>query len=302
MFHDQFLETEEEQKLWHGVYNRLAEAIEVSLGKFLEAIKAFEVKIHADGKNTHSAVQMLLYDFADSIDGVAALTRLGAAKNCAAPLRTGLEIGLAYILEVTDTYEPRSLSYEYFHHLSELKIAQKCDPTHPVGIDIRKKLEGDQYPDIYDEATFDVKAEITSWEKKLASPRYYNVKAEYDRMKKPKNWYSLWNGPKDMHALAIRLKMLSSYEALYRVFSTTVHGAGAMKRIGKRGIDGTVEIDPLRSPTNLTHIARHACHLTNGLTITVARKLVPEMASGFPTWYKESMKPAYEYINNVNIK
>lgn len=310
LFHDQFLATEEEQKKWHGLYQSLAAAIDTSLWKFLELVKALEIKLHADGKNIHSVALMLMYDFADSIDGASMLAFLGASKNCAAPLRIALEIGLAvqYILEDDATYEQRSLAYEYFSHLAELKTAQKCDPTHEEGIRIRQEMEGDQHPGIYDvtDPTINVKAEIAKWEKKLASPRYVNVKAEIDRMKaegqKPKNWHSLWKGPGDMAKMAWKLKMLSIYEALYRPFSKTIHGAGALKRIGKLGADGYPEFEPLRSPSQLPSMVLHACHLANTLSVTLLQKRIPERWPDFQAWYAQHMKPAYDFINTVNIK
>jgi Family of unknown function (DUF5677) len=309
VFHDELMKDEEECKRWHQVYGRLSEAVDVSLGKFLEVIKEVERCAHATGKDIHAVLQMLMYEFADSIDGASALVRVGASRNCAQPLRTGLEIGLGlrYILEDKDNYEPRSLSYEYFHLLDGLKWAQKCDPDHPVGQQLRKELEGDEHADIFDvlDSGINVKAEIEKQEKKVNSPRYSTVRAEIDRMKDEKkkagNWYSLWDGPKDLRMLAWRLKLLSTYEVLYRTWSNTAHGEGAMKRIGGRVGDGTIQFVPLRSPSALPEKCRHACYLANGLTLTVVDKLVPQLREGLKDWYIGHMKPAFDYIDSVEI-
>lgn len=271
----------------------------MSLGKFLEVTKEVEVCAHATGKDIHAVVQMLLFEFADSIDGANILIRVGASKNAALPLRTALEIGLGlrYLLEDNDNYERRSLSYEYFHLLDRLKWAQKCDTNHPVGKQLRAELEGDELANLFDVGAkgINMKEEIAKHEEKVNSPRYAAVRVEIDRMKREKkkagNWYSLWNGPKDLRSLAIHLKQLSIYEVLYRSWSNTAHGEGAMQRIGGRTEDGRTHLAPLRYPEGLQEKSLNACHLTLGLMMTVMDKLVPHFREGFRDWYIGHMKP-----------
>src|SRR4051812_39140400 len=110
------MKDEAECERWHQVYRRLSEAVDVSLGKFLEVIKEVEKSAEASKQDIHATTQMLMYEFADTIDGASALIRVGSSRNSVLPLRTALEIGLGlrYILEDKNNYERRSLAYEYF--------------------------------------------------------------------------------------------------------------------------------------------------------------------------------------------
>lgn len=320
MFHDELMKDEDDLKKWHHIYERLSAAVDVSLGMFLEVLKEVETCAHATGKDIHAVTQMLMYEFAEPIDGVTVLVRSGSGKNCPQLLRTAFEIGLGlrYILEDAENYERRSLAYEYYHLLDGLKWAQKCDPEHPVGKQLRKELDGDEHADLFDvkDHGIDVKKEVEKHEKRVNSARYALLRAEIDRIKEEKkkaqregkrfgessgNWFSLWGGPKDMRALSVRLKLLSSYEVLYRSWSNVTHGEGALKRISGRADDGRIHIDPIRSPANLPEKCVHACYLTNGLTLAVVDKLVSQLREKLRGWYINHMKPALDFVASVKI-
>jgi hypothetical protein len=291
------------------------------LGKYLEVLKEVQSCAHGTGKDIHAVTLMMMYEFAEPIDGVSALVRVGASKNCSQLLRTALEIGLGlrYVLEDAENYERRSLAYEYYHLLDALKWAQKCDPDHELGKQIRRELKDDELADAFDvtDKGIDIGKEVERHEKKVNSPRYAAVRAEIERIKdekkKAKNegrpfsessadWYNLWSGPKDIRALAQRVKTLSTYEVLYRTWSNTAHGEGAMKRIAGRGADEMVHFEPIRSPTNLQEKCLHACHLTTGLTLAVVDKLVPHLRPSLQSWFAGNMTPAYDFINSVKIR
>ncbi len=321
MFHDELIKDEEEIKRWHQRYGRLSDAVDVSLGKFLEVLKEVETQAYTTRKDIHAVTLMLMYEFAEPIDGVTILVRRGAARNCSQLLRTALEIGLRlrYILEDDENYERRSLAYEYFHHLDALNWAQKCDPEHEKGKQLRRELKGDDFADLFDlkGRGIDIKEQIETQEKKVNSARYSVVRAEIDRIKEEKkkakkkgkrfgessrNWFSLWDGPTNVQLLAMRLKLLSHYETLYRGWSNVSHGEGALKRLSGPGGDGLICFVPIRSPAGLPEQCAHACNLTNGLTRAVVEKLVPQLRESLKGWYIEHMKPAISFIGNVRMK
>ena len=316
VFHDELMKDEDEVREWHETYGRLSDAVKVSLHKFLDVLKEVERCAHADGKDIHAVMQLLMYDFAEAIDGVTVLVRSGSAKNCPQLLRTAFEVALAlrYILEDDQNYERRSLAYEYYHLLDGLKWAQRCDGDHPVGKQLRKELEGDELADIFDVTPkgIDAKKEVGKHEKKVRSARYAVVRTEIDRIKGEKkkgkpfgesfgNWFSLWGGPKDLRTLSLRLKLLSFYEVLYRPWSNVSHGEAALKRISGRAGDGLI-LDPIRSPAKLPEHCLHACQLTTGLVLTLVDKLVPQLREELRHWYINDMKPALNFTTSVAIK
>jgi hypothetical protein len=318
--HDELFDDDGERKQWHDTYRRLSDAVGMALRKFMEVVEAVQRRAHATGKDIHVVTQLLVYDFAEPIDGVTVLVRSGSAKNCPQLLRTAYEIGLElrYILEDDDNYERRSLAYEYYHLLDGLKWVQRYDPDHPAGKQLQRELEGDVHAELFDSEGegIDYKQAAREQEERLNSRRYEHVRAEITRMREarkkarreggpcgesPGKWFSLWGGPKDVRALAMWLKELSGYETLYRVWSNTTHGEGALKRIMGWADDGRLNVHPLRSPVGLPQVCVEACLLTFLLARTLVEKLVPELTEDLRDWYTTQLKPALDFLRGVKI-
>jgi hypothetical protein len=126
------------------------------------------------GQDIHAAPLMLMFDFAEPIDGVALLARSGSAKNCSQLLRTALEVQLSskYMMEHKGTYEQRCLAYEFYHLQDQLRWAQRCDPESQVGKQLRAELAGDPLADIFDVKGRDLTGEASDLEAKMNSARY----------------------------------------------------------------------------------------------------------------------------------
>jgi hypothetical protein len=271
---------------------------------FLWVVEEVRRAAYADQRDTHAVPLMLMFDFAEAIDGVSLLARGGAAKNCSQLLRTALEIQMAlkYMLEDKSTYEQRCLAYEYYHLRDQLRWEQRCDPAHPVGKQLRAELAGDPFVDVFDVEGREVVAEVRDLEARMNSPRYAGVRAELARMNaggiRDGGWYGLWDGPKNMRDLAIRLKHGSQYEAFYREWSCVGHGEGAIKRAtGMKGDE--LQLIPLRSPERLPEMCRNACQLCNALTLVLVDKLVPHVREEMRQRYIRDIKPGLTFIDSV---
>jgi hypothetical protein len=193
MFHDELI-PDDERKKFHDVFGRLAGAVDSCLGMFLWAMEEVQRKAYEDGRDVHAVPLMLMFDFADSIDGVSVLVRSGSSRNCSQLLRTALEIQLSlkYLMELRDTYERRCKAYEYYHLLDRRGWAQRCDPESQLGKQLRAELSGDQFADIFDPKGFDVAEECRQVEATMNSARYADVRAELARMRAAKMKGGKW--------------------------------------------------------------------------------------------------------------
>lgn len=290
--HDRLLTDPEERRRFHAAYAELAKAVSESLRMYTYLVDEFRRRANADGSDHHAVPLLLMFEFAEAIDGVVLLAERGSARNCSQLLRTAFEVqlGLRYVLDNKDDYRRRVLAYEFFHKRSNLRWAEKCDPDTPVGKQLRAELVGDILPDLF-EATgrqSGAKKEAERGRVALNSPRYAEVRAEIDRIKAEKkrsgkdgkpvegsvnNWFSLWSGPRTIRDLAKHLKVLSAYEALYCAWSSVTHGEAAIKRIKGRNENGLANLQPVRSPEGLPSVCQNAYVLCNGLTFFVLRSI-----------------------------
>jgi Family of unknown function (DUF5677) len=303
MFHDELMPDDERRK-FHVVYGRLSDAVGACLSMFLRAIEEVRSVAYKDQRDIHMAPLLLMYDFAEAIDGVAVLVRSGSAKNCSQLLRTALELQLSlkYMMEHRDTYEQRCLSYEFYHLQDQLRWAQRCDPDSQVGKQLRAEIAGDQFANLFDVQGRDVKGEASDLEARMNSPRYAAIRAEIARMKAAKirdgGWFSLWDGPKTVRWLAIHLKIGSLYDILYRLWSSVTHGESAIKRAS--GVDGDMlQMSPIRSPERLPEMCRNACQMANSMTMFLVEGLVPHLREEMKQRYIKDIKPGLVFIDSV---
>jgi hypothetical protein len=94
MFHDDLVPSEERAK-FHDAFRRFGDAVSACLTMFLWALKEVQRVAYEDRRDIHAVPLMLMYDFAEPIDGVVVLARSGSSKNCCQLLRTALEIQLS---------------------------------------------------------------------------------------------------------------------------------------------------------------------------------------------------------------
>ncbi len=303
MFHDDLI-PEDQRAKFHDAFGQLADAVSSCLRMFLWVMEEVQRKAYEDGRDFHAVSIMLMFDFAEVIDGVSILVRSGSSRNCSQLLRTALEIQLSlkYLMEHRDAYEQRCKVYEYYHLRDRLRWAQRCDPDSQIGKQLRAELAGDQFADIFDLKGFDAAAECRDVEAAMNSARYSDVRAELARMKAAKikdgNWFSLWDGPKDVRNLALHLKLGSIYESLYRGYSSVSHGEGAIKRLWARKGE-EIELEPLRSPKDLPAMCRNACQMCNSMTLFMVDGLVPHLREEMKQHYIKDIQPGLRFIDSV---
>jgi len=304
MFHDEITPAEERAK-WHQVYGRFADTVGACIRLFIWVMEEVQRAAREDGRDIHATLNMLMFEFAEPIDGVSILVRSGATKNCSQLLRTALEIQLSlrYVMQKKESYERRCLAYEYYHLREQLSWAQRCDPTSQVGKQLRHELVNDPMANLFDIKGIDISDEIRDLEKRMNAARYKDVRTEVARLTKEKrnhkNWFSLWNGPADVRRLAFSLNLGSLYEVLYRGYSTVGHGAGAFKRMSWKSSE-LIRFEALRSPSGLSGMCLNACQICNSMTLFLVDALVPHIREAVKKRYVD-IQPGLAFVQSVHI-
>lgn len=252
-------------------------------------------------KPAHTPIVTLMFSFAEAIDGVSALVRVGSVQNCGQLLRTALELSLQlqFIVEDDANFARRAAAYEYFHWKNLHDLACRLDKTHPRGIEITRELIGQNMPELMDvRPEPDVTAQREHYAKVLKDAQFADVHTEYtSATKPPKYWYSLWGGPKNFRELAKYLKQLPFYELLYRSWSGSVHGTNGLNRVAILE-QGFVNMRPIRSPIGCGEVCQHASNATNLLCFLLSQKFIPEYTPELRQVYIERVRPFIQVFQN----
>ena len=307
MFHHELASPEELAQI-EDVCKRLAGAVRESIDMLRGVMNQIEQS--PVGQRRDVAVPLLLsFDFIEAIDGVALLAERGSAQNCNVLLRSAYELQLAIVYLTADPAESsrRALAYEWFHHKDQLRWAERVDPTTDYGKQLHAEMAGAPHTDVLNfgnNAEVNIGAEVERRKRILAADEYADVRAEYDRMKAAKTkvneWYSLWDGPQNIRELAKRTTGLPIYEALYRSWSGVAHGSRAIGRFCP-GEGGKTMLQSVRSPTGLPKHCLLAVTLTNGVSLLLVDKLVPEFRLALKQRYIGRVRPARLYIESITI-
>jgi hypothetical protein len=297
MFQDEVLSAEQRDHLHEG-YRVMAEAVSESLRSYLWVVGHVHRTYLARRKDTHVVPALLLMEYAEPIDGVSILARTGSAKGCVPLIRSAfeLQLNLLYMLERDDTYENRCLAYEFFHWMKQMKVAEKCDPASVAGKQVRGQIKGELLADAFDHPKRDIAAESAAIQKMVDNSRYRAVKAEYD-LSKPKHWYAMWGGPRDLERLAHALKRHGHYEVMYRYWSGAAHGESALKRLLEGG--EKMEMDMVRSPKGLPMACLHAGSLANEMAAFLVGRFLPALRDDLASRYRSRVKPGLDYIKSI---
>ncbi|MBL0386061.1 hypothetical protein JJB07_05285 [Tumebacillus sp. ITR2] len=205
-------------------------------------------------------------------DATQVLLHQGVADPSDVLLRSAFEAFLGLEFVITKDTEKRCKSYIVADTVSELKIYRSDDYKETMGNDsnldnlIKEKQAG------------------------LESQRYQLVYNEYLRAKKanrnrPPNWYSLFEGPKNLASLSKELDRYEWYSTLYPSFSQVSHASNILRKIWSDPTTGHLEIRSLRSIQKLnSNIA-----LTIGFIIEsssmILENYLPNLKPDFKQWY-----------------
>ena len=140
----------------------------------------------------------------------------------------------------------------------------------------------------------------------LSLPDYQRYDKEYERIKKADkrnpNWYSLFNGPKSIQQLALKVNIPFLYEILYRKWSENVHGTDIISgRIVKRENPnleaGKVNADivQINIPKDAQEITSYTLLLILMTIIKLRDKKLKKREQEIKEWYI-SVRPEYHQI------
>ncbi len=143
-------------------------------------------------------------------------------------------ITISYMLEKDE--DLRAHSYMVWKIKRDLKFYKQFINDYPNSKNLKSRLKKDHLgmnlDDYFDrpkiQKLIDTKINL------LKEPKFKRAKIEYERTKKisrnkDHNWYSLYDGPKNMEDLANYFKRVMEYELIYRIYSKNVHSTDIIK-------------------------------------------------------------------------
>jgi hypothetical protein len=138
----------------------------------------------------------------------------------------------------------------------------------------------------------------------LAKPEYAEIYSEYKRMNKEgvkyPEWYSLYNGPRNLRALAKHLHQDDIYDHLYSSWSRISHMSDAA-HLTLPLEDGTSILGPIRNPMNIIHSATFALSILIETTQAMLKEYRADEMTSFLKWYEKDVRQRHLALVNMEI-
>lgn len=237
------------------------------------------------------AVYLHIIQMSDSID---VLISNGCAESASLLLRSAFEARLALEYMLEKNIKQRAISWMVKNIIGRIEELENFDPTHPKGKEFRNTFEREGIGKI---ATFPVIPNLSDAIRKLKEnlekPGYAEAYVEYTAMvkkgRKYPEWYSFFNGPKNLKELAEYQKQGYVYQTFYASWSRMSHVKDAA-HLTLLLEDRTNVLGPIRNPMNSIHIGARALSVLLETTKLMINKYRPYESSKFDNWYGKEVR------------
>ena len=279
------IDNKEVEELLNQFSNAIREAVNYST-------HVFKWCTEIRGDDTFLPVFMSFRHVIELLDAVSILVKAGSIDPCKLLLRAILEssFNILYILQ-KDTKQ-RAMNFLVWYYNERLKLFEKLDPNMPSGKQFYVTMKKDKLVGKMNIPKFDGLNDAQENIKKLLQkPSYEDVNKEYQRNRgKIKNWYSLFNGPRNLEQLADRLELQGLYNILFRSWSGAVHGTDIIEEKLSPADNSHVWITQIRNPKDAQTLTSISLSLTLLVLENIVNYYVPARRGGFANWYSTKLR------------
>jgi len=291
---DEFINrSNSKNEIYYQLLNDLGNCIE-EIVNFGSNIVSWIMQI-PQAKDDEIPCLLFLRNFLDELDGISILIKYSSIDTCNNLLRTALEnfFYIEYILE-KNSYD-RSMSFFVWNTFRNKKLYHRFD-----GISKEYKLlltswQKDKFLKNSQPIVIPDLAQLKIENKNLLDhPMYKPYTIEYERTKKTipnPEWYSLFDGPKNIQELANNLNYQIFYEILYRNWSASAHGTNILDGKASRTNDNKLALYQIRMPNKkCIEVTQYCFNLSLIIFKSIINKKFPDRIETYNQWYLKESK------------
>lgn len=232
------------------------------------------------------------------------------SNGCVAPaellLRSSFEgkLTLEYLLEKRTKSKKRAIAWQVKRIVDGIETHEKFLPSHPKGKEFTKIYDNDilsstgKFPFLEE-----IPETIDKLQNNLKKPVYAEVYAEYHRTKnkiKYPDWYSFYDGPKNLRELAQHLHNGVTYEILYRSWSKISHSVDD-SHITFPMEDGSRVLANIRNPLRMPGIAGMALSFLLETTKLMLKEYRSGEFSSFHKWWNTEIRLKHTALAQLEV-
>lgn len=250
------------------------------------------------GSDEQMPLTMFFRDILEKADSISTLVKKSNIEPSKVVLRSLFELALyiRYILE--ENFHDRSMSFLVCNSKRKIRMLRAYEKEDQSYKETQRLIEKDEF---FSDGSFlkelpSVKPALENQYQLLKLPAYQPTVQEYERIRKKDgqnpNWYSLYNGPKNIRDLAFKLNLPFVYEILYRKWSESVHSTDVIdgkivKSKNSNGEEGKVNADiiQINLPKDAQEVTTYSLLLLLMTYIKLRDKKIKSRDNEIKEWY-----------------
>ncbi len=238
-------------------------------------------------------------------DSIEVLISNGCGAPAALLLRSSFEgrLTIEYILERKS--KNRANAWLVKNIIDQIETFETFIPSNPKGQEFRKTYEKDGLSQTGElPSPPNLPETINKLKNNLKRPEYTEIYSEFKRLKEKgiryPEWYSLYNGPRNLKELAQHLHQGSTYQVLYRSWARMSHVSDA-SHLTLPLEDGISVLGPIRNPMHIVRIATTALSILLETTQSMLKEYRADEMVSFRSWYSKEVQERHVALVNMEI-
>lgn len=240
-------------------------------------------------------------------DGISILMKSSSIEPSKLLLRTLFENSISLIYMIQKDEKKRVHSYLVWKAHQDIQICKRLIDEEQMSREFVKQLEKEnsnfKLNDIRD--LNGILKTINAKEELLKLPFYESVEQEFQRLKikykKPvKNWYSLYDGPKDFAMLCEEMNSTLHYHFNYKKYSQNVHGMNVLNAFIPLDND-RAQLKQIRDFKDCREVFIGVIDIIMNLYFEFIEKRIPNEISNYPEWSKTFFEKFESTLNETKF-
>lgn len=246
------------------------------------------------GSDEKLAPSLFIRNIIELVDAIAILIQHSCIAPCKILFRTLIESYFACEYLMEGETDKRSMAFLVWRLNKNLEYYKIFIPDSNENVELKKIIKGEFWEKFIDIDNSEMSEIVGRIENTLFSAKYCEANNEFHKMKsKPKNWYSMFDGPKNLHGLSKYLNQSSMYKIFYTLFSDNAHGSDNLKGIIDSDKNGAVKINQIRIGKNYKEITYITVITTIFAYDSFIKSVLPEKEKLFREWIENEVNHFY---------
>lgn len=245
-----------------------------------------------EGTDEKLATILFIRNIIEIVDSISILIKNSSIDQCKILLRTLIESYFSFEYLLTNETDKRSMAFLAWRLNKDVEYYRKFESNSKDNIELKEEIKKNN--EFWEKFINLDKPEMTKRISEIENTLnnnllYFEANKEYHRTKH-KEWYNMYNGPKNFFELSKDLNQNSIYKIFYTYLSDSAHGSDILRGIIEIDYNGTTRVNQIRLGKNYQEMTLNTIIISLLAFDCFIKTVLPEKEELFREWIKDEIE------------